>query len=814
MLGGWANATNNTFTHEAISDIRVTQCQPGIMQLSGIVPARLQGLDEEHELARGTTENSYIIHDDKEDFATGSGPLLLVDIPEMRFSGAFMEKISPYLSRIEGLVLTVINEEEDNMMFKVLVDAKIAVAGSNKLTVHCSQIAKDALIEDFEGEDLLDHIEFNVIEDGSSIPLPSAEENQDASSPDSNSQGRHEAKLCFCIVATPKIPEGLAMFDQRHGYLFSSKLFSAHTSSASEDPTWRNLAVDWHHFFDCYFFTETAQKCVRRIFQLASDFSEDGLGILAPDVQALAPLHGPVVKSESWRLMTKYEAWLERKLNLTNREGTALLMYTSAYGNTKKMADAIKSGILSAGVQVNELDLEFCSNDVIAEELRKCDGLAIGSPTLGGHMPIQAKEALGVVLEQAQTGSNSISVRAGDTRTGSCGLVPCGVFGSYGWSGEAVEEMHMRLKDGGFTFAFSPIRCKFTPTQAVVEELHEAGVRLAQKISDSIQNKAAEALAKATKTFSKGEEKNSAMEDAFGRIINASCILTTKAGDNIVRLPVSWVSQASFVPPGVMLAVAQEGLDSLLQLSVDDQLNFLFEKYDADSSGVLDKEETMALLADLFGAQGGIENDMIAARQEKAWRTLDEDESGEVDIDELRTAANEGPLAEMIGEQRRFAALESLLSNANHETEFTLSMLPSTMTVDDALKADLVTGKAKAKNGCEAIKGSTSFVECRVEQLSKTGNYALLYGKVLAGEVLDGDAQTQLLCATHERLEEQDSSESHEFQEIGNGTSVQQPDLVQAALPSIQRSASSRAQNVLAGVRVTRANFSGAKQML
>jgi flavorubredoxin len=38
---------------------------------------------------------------------------------------------------------------------------------------------------------------------------------------------------------------------------------------------------------------------------------------------------------------------------------------------------------------------------------------------------------------------------------------PCGVFGSFGWSGEAVDEMEQLLKDGGYSFAFPAIRCKF-----------------------------------------------------------------------------------------------------------------------------------------------------------------------------------------------------------------------------------------------------------------------------------------------------------------------------------------------------------------
>lgn len=38
---------------------------------------------------------------------------------------------------------------------------------------------------------------------------------------------------------------------------------------------------------------------------------------------------------------------------------------------------------------------------------------------------------------------------------------PCGVFGSFGWSGEAVDEIEQLLKDGGFSFAFPTLRCKF-----------------------------------------------------------------------------------------------------------------------------------------------------------------------------------------------------------------------------------------------------------------------------------------------------------------------------------------------------------------
>ena len=45
-----------------------------------------------------------------------------------------------------------------------------------------------------------------------------------------------------------------------------------------------------------------------------------------------------------------------------------------------------------------------------------------GSPTLGGHMPTQVQVALGAIIREREAKQ-----------------LPCGVFGSFGWSGEAVR---------------------------------------------------------------------------------------------------------------------------------------------------------------------------------------------------------------------------------------------------------------------------------------------------------------------------------------------------------------------------------------
>ncbi|NJR43845.1 MAG: FprA family A-type flavoprotein [Akkermansiaceae bacterium] len=63
--------------------------------------------------------------------------------------------------------------------------------------------------------------------------------------------------------------------------------------------------------------------------------------------------------------------------------------------------------------------------------------------------------------------------------------LPCGVYGSFGWSGEAVEQLQDRLTDAGFQTVFKPIRAQFRPDAKVLQVCEESGTDLAQIILKS-----------------------------------------------------------------------------------------------------------------------------------------------------------------------------------------------------------------------------------------------------------------------------------------------------------------------------------------
>jgi len=733
--------------HQALDGCRTSTVVDGVMKFAFMVPKQYAGSKEEFELGKGTTENVYVLYD--KGGSPDSGPLTLIDVPEARFMSVFMEKMAGYLTRLQSIVLTHVGGEEVEVLLKLCEE--VEKASGTKLKVYTSEKGKSILTNAIGDE--ANGLDVELIDDDSFISC------------------RSEGRLDAVCTSTGKYPDLMNVFDEATGTLFSGKFFAAHDNyelpSEDFDPSWADTSKDWHHYFDCNFFTEAAQEGVRRIFQITADNADDGVGLSNPDVERLAPFHGPVVRSQSWKLMAKYEAWLERKMqNVT--DGKAVILYASAYSNTFKMAEAVASGLEKQGVSVDLLNVEFTDAKELKAAVKNCDGFAVGSPTLGGQMPIQMKEALGIVLKSGQGGQ-----KQGGMRASGSGAKPCGAFGSFGWSGEAPEECSQRLKDGGFDVAFDALKCKFTPTPEMIEQCEAAGAALAQRISKAkdAQKKAmlaAEQGAGASKLQAKSKEEleaGASMMKAFGQIINSSCVLTFASGEDGaegIRVPVSWVSQASFTPPGLMIAIEKKSLDAWITTTPEEQLDALFLKYDADGSGELDREEVDPMLTEMFGAEvGSAQEEMLKAKKDEAWKILDDDGSGAIDRAEFISAATKGPFAEMLQRERKMASLESVLGDSEAALQFALCMLPEGMTESDAMSASQHK-KKKSKNGCTVLDGCTSFVECKVKSIMSAGASSIIYAEIEQGDLVEDGLRTELVRANHVAIdhEAQDSAAS------------------------------------------------------
>lgn len=345
-------------------------------------------------------------------------------------------------------------------------------------------------------------------------------------------------QLQFISIPTPRWPDELCTYDPETRILFTDKLFGAHVcGDPIFDEGWKLLDEDRRYYYDCLHASQSRQV-------------EIALDKIAPlSVKLYAPNHGPLVRYSLSRLTHDYRQWSQQQ---KNQDITVALIYASAYGNTATLAQAIAKGITKAGVGVESINCEFTAPAEIQAAIERCDGFVIGSPTLGGHMPTQVQTGLGTVLSSATKSKLA------------------GVFGSYGWSGEAIDEIESKLQDAGYRFGFDTIRVKFKPTDVTLQQCKEAGTDFAQ------------ALKKAKRIRTPRQAVNDSQidrtEQALGRIVGSLCVVSAKREEVTSAMLASWVSQASFNPPGVTIAVAKDrAIESLMHTGERVVLNILKE---------------------------------------------------------------------------------------------------------------------------------------------------------------------------------------------------------------------------------------------
>jgi flavorubredoxin/flavin reductase (DIM6/NTAB) family NADH-FMN oxidoreductase RutF len=462
----------------------------------------------EYALERGTTANSYLIQAEK---------IALIDPPGETFATLFFAELRRHvaLTQIDYVILGHINPNRVVTLAQLWQQAPhITFVCSNPGDQTLRSLLAQQAPEYFAQHPLTTHI----IRGEASLEL-----------------GRGH-RLELIPIPTPRFPNGLATFDPKTGLLFSGKFFSAHRCSDQVfDEGWHALEEDYRYYFDCIHAPQVRQveQVLERLARWPAICYANG--------------HGSLVRYHLPELTRSYRLWCERQ---SGCDVTVALLYASAYGNTATLAQALARGLTKAGVRVESLNCETASPEDIRQVVSTAQGIILGSPTLGGHAPTQMQTALGIVVDHAP-------------RT-----VPVGVFGSYGWSGEAVDVLANRLRDAGFRWGFEPIRVKFTPTDADLQRCEQTGTDFAQ----ALRHKQRQTLARPT------DAQAARAEQAMGRVVGPLCVLAARRGELTSAMLASWVAQATFNPPGITVAVAKDrAVESLLHVGDRFVLNILPE---------------------------------------------------------------------------------------------------------------------------------------------------------------------------------------------------------------------------------------------
>ncbi|WP_269622108.1 diflavin flavoprotein [Prochlorococcus marinus] len=501
----------------------------GFLSLRCLSPKKLR-FEIEYALGKGTTSNSFLF------FKNNIQSAVLINPPGANFEEVFIPSIQRIIPKdIEELLVVIghINPNRVHLLRHLSNEYK-------NLKIICSNPGKK-LIEDLwtqikPSKESVNEANKLVIPPIPEIKLIKQEETISIFD---------EYLLTLIPSPTARWPGGLITFEEKTGLLMSDKLFGAHI--CTDEWAERNRSSteeERRHYFDCLMTPMINQ--VHRIVEK--------LELL--NISSIAPSHGPAIES-SWRsLLNDYQRWGDQQ---SKGSINIVLLFASAYGNTASIADALAKGISSTGVHVESLNCEFTTTNELVNAISKADGYLIGSPTLGGHAPTPIVSALGTLLAE------------GDPTK------PVGIFGSYGWSGEALDLLENKLRDGGFDFGFNPIKIKFSPNAEMLKTLEETGTKFGRKLIK--EGRRQERLL--------GGGINATKSDpallALGKVVGSLSILTAEKLEEETKvnsaMVASWISQASFSPPGITVAVAKDrAVENLLHTGNFFALNILNEQ--------------------------------------------------------------------------------------------------------------------------------------------------------------------------------------------------------------------------------------------
>jgi flavorubredoxin len=176
-------------------------------------------------------------------------------------------------------------------------------------------------------------------------------------------------------------------------------------------------------------------------------------------IAMIAPSHGIIWRKDPLQIINKYKEWAAQ-----NVENTAVILYDTMWNGTKKMADAIGSGLADENITYRMFHMAVSDRNDVITEIFKARGIIVGSPTLNmGILPTIAP-----IIEDLKGLKFKNKVGA--------------AFGSYGWSGESVKIIEEHLDQAKITKVGPGILAKWQPTPEDLAKCREFGWTIGKAI--------------------------------------------------------------------------------------------------------------------------------------------------------------------------------------------------------------------------------------------------------------------------------------------------------------------------------------------
>lgn len=453
--------------------------------------------DIEFGLKNGTTYNSFIIRGEK---------TALVDTSHEKFRQQYMETLTGEIDpkEIDYLIISHTEPDHSGLVKDVLALAPQAIVVGAKVAI---QFLENLVHQPFERL---------VVKNGDKLDLGNGH--------------------IIEFVSAPNLhwPDTIFSYDSKTQVLFTCDAFGMHYCSDSTfDDDLAAVEEDYHFYYECLM-APNARSVLAAMKRMAE------LG----EIGTVATGHGPLLRHNVVELTGRYKKWSQAQ---AKAETTVAVFYTSDYGWSDRLSQAIAHGITKTGVAVEMMDLRIADLQEARELVGTAAGIVICSPPSSGTAAANAEAVI-----------NTILVAANNKQ--SFGLCESG-----GGDDVSIYPLRNKFKELGLKEAFPNILIKETPTEASYQLCDEAGTDLGQWLTRD----------KAVKQM---KSLDSDLDKALGRISGGLYIITAQKGDVSGAMLASWVTQASFKPLGLTIAVAKDrAIESMMHAGDKFVLNVLEE---------------------------------------------------------------------------------------------------------------------------------------------------------------------------------------------------------------------------------------------
>ncbi|MDF2591550.1 MAG: metallo-beta-lactamase [Clostridia bacterium] len=371
---------------------------------------------EEYSTHRGSSYNSYLIQDEK---------TVLIDTVWAPFSKEYVANLKKEidLNKIDYIIINHAEPDHSGALPELMREIP-------NTPIYCTANA----VKSIKGHYHQDW-NFNVVKTGDKLNIGSKE-------------------FVFIEARMLHWPDTMFSYLTGDNILFSTDAFGQHLASE----LMYNDLVDQ---------AELYQEAIKYYANILTPFSkfvekkiEEVVALNVP-VSMICPSHGIIWRDNPLQIVTKYMEWAK-----DYQENQVTIMYDSMWNATRKMAEAIASGVKSSNPEViiklfntGKAD----ENDVITE-IFKSKGILMGSSTINKgilrSVAAMLEEMKGLAFKNKKAAA----------------------FGSYGWSGESVQIITEGLKDAGFEVIDNGVKALWNPDQESIDKCFELGRQFGEAI--------------------------------------------------------------------------------------------------------------------------------------------------------------------------------------------------------------------------------------------------------------------------------------------------------------------------------------------